>query len=247
MTSTEHRGDSGRFGAAAPGARLEPAPPDPVFGAAPAGRRLPAWRRMLVTAAVLVAAGGGYAAGHFTAPRPPGSRFLLVTSVPLPAGARLTRADLSVITVRTSDRPPAGALSSALAGTLTGLVTRTAVPRGTFLRRSLLAGSGAVPGPDQALVGLALKPGQVPAGGLADGQQVLIVLLPVNSSGVPLKPVPLVRSSVWDESSSLGTTQATVVVPADQAVRLAGYAAAGQVALIQTAGVQAAGAPGGAP
>jgi hypothetical protein len=247
MTSTEHRGDSGRFGAAAPGARLEPPSLDPVFGAAPATRRLPTWRRMLVAAAVLIAAGGGYAAGHFTAPRPPGSRFLLVTSVPLPAGARLTSADLSVVTVRTGDRPPPGALGSALAGTVTGLVTRIAVPRGTFLSRSLLARSGAVPGPGQALVGLALKPGQVPAGGLADGQQVLIVLLPANSSGVPLEPVPLIRSSVWDESSSLGTTQATVVVPADRAVRLAGYAAAGQVALVQTAAAQTAAAPGGAP
>lgn len=243
MTSTEHRRDSGRFGAAAPGARPEPPSLDPVFGAAPATRRRFTWRRVLTAGAVLIAAGGGYAAGHFTAPTPPRSQSLLVTSVPLPAGARLTSADLSVVTVQTGDRPPPGALSAAMAGAVTGLVTSTAVPQGTFLSRSLLAGSGAVPGPGQALVGLALKPGQVPAGGLADGQQVLIVLLPVNSSGVPLAPVPLVRSTVWDDqqSGSLGTTQATVVVPAGQAVRLAGYAAQGQVALVQMAA-----APGGA-
>jgi hypothetical protein len=181
-------------------------------------------------------AAAAYAAGYFTAPGAPASRSLLVTSVPLAAGTPLTRADLSVVQVGAGDPAPPGALSSAVADRVTGLVTRTALAQGTFLSESLLASSGETPGPGQALVGLALKPGQVPAGGLADGQSVLVVLLPTSSSGLPLAPVTLGTTTVWDVQGATASqsAQATVVVPVQQAVRLAEYAAQGQVALVQT-------------
>jgi hypothetical protein len=239
MTTTDHRQRSGRFGAATPGHRQAPPPmPTPTHDAegAPPGRRLSAKRRLLWAGVAAAIAAAGYLTGHFTAPGPAASRYLLVTSVPLPAGARLTRADLSTVAVAAADRIPAGALGTAAAASVTGLVTTVAVPQGTFLSRSLLAPSGAVPGPAQALVGLALKPGQLPAGGLTDGQQVLVIALPVSSSGTPLTPVQLATTTVWDEQGpdTSGTTQATVVVPASVAVRLAQYAAQGEVALVQT-------------
>lgn len=238
MTDITRSGGDGRFGAAAPGALPARPPLDPVLDArdAPAARRLITWRRMLAVGVAVILAAGAYVAGYYAAPGSPASRLLLVTSVPLAAGARLSASDLSVVRVETGVSAPAGALSSTAAASLTGLVTRTALPPGTFLTRSLLDNSGAVPASSQALVGLALKPGQVPADGLTAGQHVLVILLPVNSSGVPLKPVPLIRTTVWDEQGpdTSGTTHVTVVVPAKLAVRLAGYAAQSQVTLVQT-------------
>jgi hypothetical protein len=116
-------------------------------------------------------------------------------------------------------------------------VTATALPRGTFLRQSLLADKGAVPGPAQALVGLALKPGQLPAGSLADGERVLVVALPETSSGTALTPVSVASTTVWDvqAAASSGTTDVTVVVPAKIAVPLAQYAAQQEVALVAAA------------
>lgn len=237
MTDTQRRHGGGRFGAAAPGARLERFPLEPALGAegGPATRRVTP-RAVIAAGVAIIAAAAAYAAGYLTAPGAPASRSVLVTSVPLAAGTTLTRADLSVVQVQTGGRVPAGTLSSAVAGRVTGLVTRTALAQGTFLSESLLASSGEMPGPGQALVGLTLKPGQVPAGGLADGQSVLVVLLPTNSSGLPLAPVTLVTTTVWDVRGATASqsAQATVIVPVKQALRLAEYAAQGQVALVQT-------------
>jgi hypothetical protein len=113
-------------------------------------------------------------------------------------------------------------------------VTASALPQGTIVRQSLLTQSGALPGPGQALVGLDLKPGQVPAGGLTDGEQVLIVLLPQNSSGTPAWPHKLGTATVWDARSTSDSTTATVLVPEWDVSQLTQYAAQGQVALVQT-------------
>ena len=133
------------------------------------------WRLILLIAGGLALAGGGYAAGRFLPPAtpPPHLSKLVVTGTALPAGARITAADLRTVTVHPGAGEPGGAIGPAAAAGLVGLVTRAALPPGTFLERSLLAPGGAVPGVGQALVGLALKPGTVPAGGLADGQRVL--------------------------------------------------------------------------
>jgi hypothetical protein len=238
MTDTLRRQAGGRFGAAAPGARPERFAPEPGPGAEgpPAPRRRLRPRTVIAAGAAIIVVAAAYAAGHFTAPGPPALRSLLVTSAPLAAGTPLTRADLSVVQVPADDQVPAGALAAAAASRVTRLVTRTALAPGTFLSDSLLASSGEMPGPGQALVGLALKPGQVPAGGLADGQSVLVVLLPTSSSGLPLAPVRLATTTVWDVQGATASQseQATVIVPVRQAVRLAEYAAAGQVALVQT-------------
>lgn len=251
MTYTDHhvdeRRDAGRldagrhdarFGAAAPGAHPVPLAPAPVHraGSAPPPRRLITKWRLLAAGVALLLAVGCYVAGYLTAPGAPQPRLLLVTTAQLPAGARLASGDLSLVRVAAGDDAPVGALSSTALASVIGLVTTTSLPRGTFLTRSVLANSGAVPGPAQALVGLALKPGQLPVGGLADGQPVLVVALPVNSSGVPLKAIPMGTTTIWDEEGpdTSGTTQVTVVVPATLAVRLAQFAAQGQVALVQT-------------
>jgi hypothetical protein len=238
MTGIDERPRNARFGTATPGAKAEQPSLTDLLAVPPSPRRLLTWRRILVAVLALALAGGGYAAGRFTAPNASAQlSAVTVTRVALPAGGRLTSSDLRIVTVDQDASIPEGALGPAAAARLIGLVTPMALPAGTFLTRSQFTRSGAVPGPAQALVGLALHPGQLPLGGLAVGQQVLVVLLPVDAQGQALYPVSLTTTSVWDVqgASSSGTTAVSVVVPAGMATRLASYAARGEVALIAVA------------
>lgn len=239
---------TGRFGAATPGARPDRADLESLVSQ-PAPSRPRTWRRLVIPAVVLAVAGGGYAAGHFvTSAGTPDLVTLVVTSTALPQGAKLSGADLHLVTVAAS-AAPRGALGPSAAAGLIGLVTDRPVPAGTFLSRSLVAPGGAIPGPGQAQVGLALKPGQVPSGGLADGQRVLVVLLPQDAQGTPRRPVPLGTATVWGVAGpgSTGIVAVTVVVPAYLAASLAGYASRGQVALIATYAASASPGPSASP
>jgi hypothetical protein len=234
MTGPDDRLRSGRFGAASPGLRPERQSLEDLLTSRqppPARRR----RKAVVIAcivAALVAGGGGYLAGRLTAPSPPALTRIIVTDTALPQGSRLSAADLLVITVRSGSSAPAGSLGPAAESSLIGLATTTALPSETIVTRSLFAPAGSVPTAANALVGLALKPGQVPAGGLTAGEQVLIVLVPSTDAGA----FPLTNTTVWDVqgSAAAGMVTATVIVPASIATRLAGYATRGEVALVVT-------------
>ncbi len=243
MTSLDQPSWEGRFGAAAPGAHATPPSLEPLLTAPEPPARGMTWRHALTAAGIVVLIVGGYLAGHFTWPPPaPPLSQLVVTAGSLPAGTRLTAADLRVVSVRPGAAVPAGALSPAAATRLRGLVTRNALPAGTFVSSAMVAPGGAVPGPAQALVGLALKPGELPAGGLVAGQRVLVVELWPDAQNSTVTPIPLVTATVWDlRSAGSGAMQATVVVPARVASRLSAYAAMGNVALVGT------GPGGGAP
>jgi hypothetical protein len=231
----------GRFGAATPGARPRQGPSEASFtAAAHQDGHLRARRRLVVTiVGALAVAGAGYAAGRFLPPGTPPLRLsqLVVTSTALGQGAKLTQADLRTVTVHPGSGEPSGAVTPAGAASLLGLVTTAAVPRGTFLRRSLLASSGAVPNSGQALVGLSLKPGMVPAGGLTDGEQVNLVLVVTTPAGIalPARQLPI-AAHVWDTHGpdASGTVSASVIIPARHATQLAGFAARGEVAVVAT-------------
>jgi hypothetical protein len=247
MTGTDERFRQGRFGAASPGVRAERPSLEDLLTAPqkPGGRRR--WTIALAIAlAAVLAGGGGYLVGRFTAPAQPSVLRLLVTSTALPAGARLTPADFSQVTVERGDRAPAGSLGPAAEPGLLGLAPRLAVPSGTFITRSLLTSASAVPGRTAALVGLALKPGQLPSAGLAAGEQVLIVLVP---SAASAGSTALALTTVWDVqgSAASGMTLATVIVPTTIATRLAGYAARGEIALVATGAARVPGSANSTP
>ncbi|HET9897342.1 MAG TPA: SAF domain-containing protein [Streptosporangiaceae bacterium] len=238
-TGVSGRSPDGRFGAATPGLRAERPSIDDLVAAQNRGagrRRYTSPRRLTALAVAILVAGGAYALGRYViAPRPPHTIRLVVTAVPLPAGAKVSAADLRVVTVDGA-KAPAGLLSPSAAAGVIGLVARNAVPAGTFLSRSMLSPAGGVPDASQAIVGLALKPGQLPAGGLAVGQKVLVVLLPVNSQGVPLSPISLINTTVWDlqPPDAGGNQDAAVIVPSSMASKLSSYAARGEVSLVAT-------------
>ena len=235
MTGADDRLRTGRFGAASPGLRPERQSLEDLLTAR---RPPPARRRRLVlvvvfVVAILAAGGGGYLTGRVTAPGPPAVTRILITDTALPQGARIRPDELLAITVRRGISAPAGSLGPSAIPSLTGLATTTMLPSGTIMTRSLLAPARAVPVAARALVGLALKPGQLPAGGLIPGQQVLIVLVP-SSTNAPASA--LATSTVWDVqgSAAAGLVTASVIVPAGIATQLAGYAARGEIALVAT-------------
>ena len=71
---------------------------------------------------------------------------------------------------------------------------------------------GSVPGPAQALVGLALKPGQLPSGGLVVGEQVQVVQLLPNSQNTRLIPIPLTVTTVWNVHASSAASIASTTI-----------------------------------
>jgi hypothetical protein len=235
MTGADDRLRSGRFGAASPGLRPERQSLEDLLTTRqpPPARRHRAVLAGVCVVAVLAAGGGGYLAGRLTAPGPPSVTRILITDRALPQGTRLRPADLLTITVRRGISPPAGSLGPSAVSSLLGLAARTAVPSGTIVTRSLLAPARAVPLAARALVGLGLKPGQLPAGGLTAGEQVLIVLVP-SSNNAPASA--LASSTVWDVQGSVaaGMVTASVIVPVTIATQLAGYAARGEIALVVT-------------
>jgi hypothetical protein len=157
-----------------------------------------------------------------------------VTS-PIPAGKAVTEADL---------RP--GAVARTVAdGALPasvdpgGHVARVPIPAGALLTPSVLTRGPALPGRGEALVGVALAPGAAPADGLAAGDLVRVVRLPVAAEELgrggggrlvlPAAPVWAVRPG------KDGATVVTLRVAVDDADHIAGLSARGAVALERVA------------
>jgi hypothetical protein len=226
-----------RFGAATAGARTSMPSIEDLLTTKPARRGGQASRRILAVAGVVVLIGAGYALGRVTAPAGgPKLSHLAVTANAMPAGSRLTAGNLKLVTVRPGAQVPAGALTPAQARGLIGQVTQGPIPAGTFVASMLFGPEGAVPNGGQALVGLDLKPGQMPSGGLTTGQQVDVIEMPIGGNGQPLSPRPLVTTSIWyvRGPARSGDVSASVVVPAFMASHLAMYASHNEVALVAT-------------
>jgi hypothetical protein len=111
----------------------------------------------------------------------------------------------------------------------------------TLLQRSMLTQTNPLP-TGSAMVGVALKPGQLPATGLPDGAHVDVLQLPdhnatpTTSAAAPrlLAGSALVYTTV-DDASQTGGTLATLVVPRAAAAGIAAASDAGSIALVEVA------------
>jgi SAF domain len=218
-----------RFGAATPGRPGPPAPP-PAAAEAPGdapGRR-PGPHGMLVPALTLLVM-GALLFGRWTANRD--EVMVWQATRPIPAGKALTAADLRQ-----------GAVAGALAhGTvrpttnLVGWVARVPIPAGALLTAEVLTRGPALPGHGEALVGVALGPGAAPADGLAAGDLVRVVRIPVTGQEAAVGPggrVVRAAAPVWAASSGKdGATTVTLRVPTADADLIAGLSARGAIAL----------------
>ena len=108
--------------------------------------------------------------------------------------------------------------------------------------------SSPTPGEGEASIGLSLDPTRVPAAGLESGDTVAVVAVPgADASGTGSKEAEAEIDSpeiladnvlvfaVDGETTANGAVFLTLVVPAEDAARIAAYSTAGRVAVVETA------------
>jgi hypothetical protein len=161
---------------------------------------------------------------------------VLLVSRAVPAGTTVTAADLTTTSVVLG----AGvkAIPAGQEHQVVGLVAATGLRPGTLLAASELTTS-LPPSRNQQLVPVALKPSQLPASGLAPGDQVIVISAPgaPGSNNVAPVPGPSIRGVVEAVSARPDTDGMDVVdllVAAGNGTDLAREAAAGGIALVVT-------------
>jgi hypothetical protein len=201
-------------------------PPKPVT----ARRRRPA---LIGVSVALIAVGGLIGAMTLTAAGQRDS--VLVVAKPLAFGQVITRDDLAVASISLDP-----ALQPVGAGRLDSIVGKHAAAQllpGTTLTQADVTSDSLVQ-PGQQLVGIGVKPGQLPATPLVPGEQVVIVSTPGQnaatdpgaSSGVPSTlPAQVVRVGTPDSSGDLTVD---VSVDANSGATLASRASTGNIAII---------------
>jgi hypothetical protein len=196
-------------------------------------------RSMLALGLVLAGLGALIAAWAFTS----SSHRVMVLAVTrdVPAGAHVTTADLT---------PEAVAVGSGVKtiparqeSQVTGEVAAVGLVAGTLLAPSDLT-SALVPGPGQQLVPVALKAVQLPASGLAPGEQVLIVATPGSAGqagSAQSGPASLAQdapATVYQVSppDASGAVVVDLLIAAADGPAVARQDSTGQLALIVTKG-----------
>jgi Flp pilus assembly protein CpaB len=216
-----------------------------VTGAgSPAARPLPtrARRPGLIAAAVLLIVGFALTGGLLVS-NAAGKTEVLVAAGPVPAGHVVTAGDLRAVSVAGGVR----AIPAADLSTVVGRTAAVALVGGQLLNRDMLT-EAAVPGAGQAMVGLALGPGRLPADGLAPGDRVQAIAVPNAAAAGASLDAPRVLAigevfAVRADAASGGDTLITLLVPTDAAGRLAAHGASDQVSLIKVPAAPVA-APG---
>lgn len=198
--TTPDEGGAGDVGAPTgtrptPPTGTRPTPPTGTRPTPPTGTRdrraLVAVGSLVVIGACVAAFAGLYAsAGHRTA--------AVVVDRSLVQGQPITASDLGQADVSVS--AGVGYIPVAEASVIEGKRAAAAVPAGSLLTAGDLASAPAVAAGD-AVVGVALKDGQFPAGGLTPGEQVLVV-----QTGIPGSPLSAPASA---PSAGTSTTSAT--------------------------------------
>jgi hypothetical protein len=227
-----HRGVAGAVqGGAAATHTANGAPParpairTPV-GQLPTRERRPGYIALLVALIVGVAAVGAVLYSKAGAKTP-----VVVVVREVAQGHPLQRADLSTVTV-------SGDVTAIAGSGLSGVIGKTAAVEllpNTLLQRSMLTSAGPLAS-GQALVGVALGSGQLPADGV-------IQLPPKNAAtgtaagGTAPQAVVLVAGarvfSAHADPSNAGGTVVSLVVSAQESTEVAAASAAGLVALVQ--------------
>lgn len=157
---------------------------------------------------------------------------VVVAARDISRGTQLTAEDLTTVDVH-----PDPALRTTAGGELSTLLGQTAMvdlPQGSLVVPGSTGGE-ITPTEGQSLVGIALTPPQMPAGGLKQGQLVQLISTPRQGDDV-IETTPLVDvEAVVITTQTVADTNMTVVnvtVDAQQAPLLAMLSATGRIALI---------------
>jgi Flp pilus assembly protein CpaB len=162
---------------------------------------------------------------------------VVVAARDIPAGHTISRADLSTVEV-------AGGVTAVAGAHLSSLVGQTATVEilpGTLVQRSMATASSSL-SPSQALVGVALGPGQIPSSGLVPGDRVEVLQLPPKSSGgstTGSSAVLTASAVVYDaraNPAAAGGSLLTLLVARSDALGIEAASNAGLVAVVKVGG-----------
>ncbi|MFE7758387.1 SAF domain-containing protein [Streptomyces sp. NPDC057429] len=163
---------------------------------------------------------------------------VLVVTRDVPVGTKLTKADLAEASVALA--PAVKSVKASKAAGLLGQRAAVDLRAGSLLTPAQVTDKSLV-GPGQQLVGVSLKPSQIPATRLSPGQKVLVVSTPdadametAKESGLEAKPQTVAASVVAVGSPAVGTGNVVVdvAVPVKDGPALAARVATGNVAVI---------------
>lgn len=159
---------------------------------------------------------------------------VVVVTKDVAAGHRIERSDLSTVNV-------AGGVTAIGGSNLNSVVGEVATVEllpGTLLQRAMVTSASPLP-LGSSMVGVELRPGQLPAGGINDGAKVQVLQLPnkSTSAAAPQNATVLATSATVYQSaadpSQTGGTLVTLIVPSDNAPAIAAASSSGLVALVQ--------------
>jgi Flp pilus assembly protein CpaB len=199
------------------------------------GERLPVppreRRPALAALAVLLIVGGAAISGLVML-RADDRTPVLVFKRDIATGQEITDADLAVARVAADNLQ---LIPSAQKNEIIGRYAGVSVPAGTPVGAGMLRTEGLL-AKDNVAVGLALKPGHLPANGVQLGDRVDIVLVPTTTSqpsgSQPRVLVSNARVSGYRPDQASATILVTVVVPHLKAPDVAGAGAVGGISLV---------------
>jgi len=203
---------------------------------APGTPVLPTRQRPTGYAALAVALIVGCAAVGFWLYTQAGAKVPVVMAVhDIPKGHAIGRGDLTTVQV-------AGQITAVGGNHLDSLVGQTAaveILANTLVQRSMVT-SGSALTPSDALVGVAVSPGQIPSAGLRAGDRVEVLGLPAKSSPGSASPSVLVASAVVfdvrDNPTAAGGSLLSLIVPRDAAAAVATAGSSNLIALVVVGG-----------
>lgn len=215
--------------------------PKPVQEAEPGGSQVPARevpprppklrrRPMLIAvSAALVIIGGLTSAWAYSTSTT--TQQVVAVRTDVPQGEVIARDDLQV--VRISLDPALASVPAERLDTLVGQHAALALIAGSLISDRAVTPTE-VPAPGMSVVGLALGPGQLPAGPLTVGDKVRIVSTPGKQGDVNPSALRSFtgKAVVIRAADASGQTEVSVEVPAKQAAEIAARSATGNVALL---------------
>lgn len=160
----------------------------------------------------------------------------LAVAQDVPMGAEITTNDL--VTVHINPDPALAAISADRAGDVVGMYAAVPLVPGTLLIERALTDQQ-IPAPGEQVVGIALKPGQMPSTPLRPGDRVLLVTTgdePAND-GAPA-PAPTIRATVVHVVAGArnGSVTVSVAVPEQDGPLVARLSGQGRLVVVLTAG-----------
>lgn len=182
-------------------------------------------------AAALILVGGLLNVFLFTSAGRPTEVFVVTHNIP--RGSTLTTGDLASLALASGQSSPA--ISTTLPSEVLGKVTTVDLPKGSLITPAAIAPTQRIPN-GKALVGLSLKPAQLPAQALVAGYHVEIVPIATVATvdtSVTTSTIPGTVSDIVVDQQS-GTTVVDVYVSQTVAADLTSRAAAGTVAIYLT-------------